>query len=80
MIHIEKGEAIQVAQGYDSVKMDYYYWPIGGGIEYGENSLASLVREVHKEIFAEIKNMNYLGTLENVITFNGKLGHEIMKV
>lgn len=80
MIHIEKGEAIQVAEGYDSVKMDYYYWPIDGGIKYGENSLTALVREMHKEISAEIMNMNYLGTLENIITFNGKLGHEIMKV
>ncbi|MBT2659989.1 NUDIX domain-containing protein [Bacillus sp. ISL-45] len=76
----KKGESILAAEGYDSVKKDYYYRPIGGGIEYGEKSLDALKREVHEEISAEIKNMNYLGTIENIFTFNGELGHEIVVV
>lgn len=76
----KKGESILAAEGYDSVKKDYYYRPIGGGIEYGEKSLDALKREVNEEISAEIKNINYLGTIENIFTFNGELGHEIVVV
>jgi 8-oxo-dGTP pyrophosphatase MutT (NUDIX family) len=76
----KKGESILAAEGYDSVKKDYYYRPIGGGIEYGEKSLDALKREVYEEISAEIKNINYLGTIENIFTFNGELGHEIVVV
>lgn len=76
----KKGKSILAAEGYDSVKKDYYYRPIGGGIEYGEKSLAALQREIHEEISAEIKNTTYLGTLENIFTYNGELGHEIVMV
>ena len=76
----KKSESILVAEGYDSVKKDYYYRPIGGGIQYGEKSLAALEREVHEEISAEIMNINYLGTIENIFTFDGELGHEIVVV
>lgn len=76
----KKGESILVAEGYDSVKNDYYYRPIGGGIEYGEKSLAAIIREVYEEISTEIINTTYLGTLENIFTFNGELGHEIVMV
>jgi len=76
----KKGESILAGEGYDSAKKDYYYRPIGGGIEYGEKSLDALKREVYEEISAEIKNINYLGTIENIFTFNGELGHEIVVV
>nr|WP_285289128.1 NUDIX domain-containing protein [Bacillus sp. ISL-41] len=76
----KKGESILAAEGYDSVNKDYYYRPIGGGIEYGEKSVDALEREVQEEISAEIKNINYLGTIENIFTFNGELGHEVVIV
>lgn len=73
-------EAILVAEGYDSVKMDYYYRPVGGGLEYGEKSLDAVKREVYEEIGAEIDNINYIETMENIFFYNGELGHEIVMV
>ena len=73
-------ESILVAEGYDSVKEDYYYRPIGGGIEYGEKSAEALIREVREEIEADIFNLKYLGTVENIFTFSGEVGHEIVQV
>ncbi|WP_174616092.1 NUDIX hydrolase [Virgibacillus ihumii] len=73
-------DSILVAEGYDSVKDDYFYRPIGGGIEYGESSADAVVREVMEEIEADIYALNYLGTVENVFTFNGEVGHEIVMV
>lgn len=66
-------ESILVAEGYDSVKRDYYYRPIGGGIEYGEPGSIAVKREVYEEIEADITNLNYIGTVENIFTYNGDL-------
>ena len=75
-----KNDSILVCEGFDEVKQDYYYRPIGGGIEYGETSSNALKREVLEEIGANITNVIFLGTLENIFTYNGDLGHEIVFV
>ncbi len=75
-----KGDSILVAEGIDEVECDHFYRPIGGGIEYGETSSEALKREVLEEIEADITNLNYLGTIENIFTFNGDLGHEVVFV
>ncbi|MFJ6211706.1 NUDIX hydrolase [Lysinibacillus sp. NPDC092081] len=75
-----KGDSILVAEGINEVKCDHFYRPIGGGIEYGETSSEALKREVLEEIEADITNLNYLGTIENIFTFNGDLGHEVVFV
>jgi 8-oxo-dGTP pyrophosphatase MutT (NUDIX family) len=75
-----KDDSILVCEGFDHVKKDYYYRPIGGGVEYGETSSAALEREVLEEIGATITNLKYLGTIENIFTYNGALGHEVVFV
>ncbi|UOQ84923.1 NUDIX hydrolase [Gracilibacillus salinarum] len=73
-------DSILVAEGFDSMKGDYFYRPIGGGIEFGESSTDALIREITEEINQEIKNLSYLGAVENIFTFNGDNGHEIVMV
>ncbi|SFL58945.1 NUDIX domain-containing protein [Gracilibacillus orientalis] len=73
-------DSILVAEGYDSIKKQYFYRPIGGGIEYGELSSDALIREVQEEIEKEITNLKYLGTIENIFTYNGDIGHEVVMV
>lgn len=76
----QKDDTILVAEGYDPVKDDYFYRPIGGGIEYGEKSAEALIREIREEIETDIFDLQYLGTVENIFTFNGEVGHEIVQV
>ncbi|GIN85905.1 NUDIX hydrolase [Heyndrickxia sporothermodurans] len=73
-------EFILVAEGKDPKSGEYYYRPIGGGIEYGERSSEALIREVKEELGADICNLQLLGTVENIFTYNGDLGHEIVQV
>jgi 8-oxo-dGTP pyrophosphatase MutT (NUDIX family) len=71
---------ILVAEGYDPVKQQTFYRPLGGGIEFGEFSEQTIHRELLEEIGAEVCELNYLGTLENIFVFNGIAGHEIVQV
>jgi 8-oxo-dGTP pyrophosphatase MutT (NUDIX family) len=71
---------ILVAEGYDLVKKQPFYRPLGGGIEFGEYSEHTIHRELLEEIGAEVCELKYLGTLENVYIFNGTPGHEIVQV
>ncbi len=75
-----KNGRILVAEGYDSVKGETFYRPLGGGIEFGERSEDALRREMREEINADVSALHYLGVLENIFVFNGKIGHEIVLV
>jgi 8-oxo-dGTP pyrophosphatase MutT (NUDIX family) len=77
---IRDGERIFVSEGYDPVKQTTFYRAMGGGVEFGETSLEGLKREFQEEIQAELTNIRYLGCLENIFTFNGKPGHEIIQL
>jgi ADP-ribose pyrophosphatase YjhB (NUDIX family) len=47
-------------------------------VEFGERARDALIREFAEELGAELVNIHYLGTLENVFTFDGQPGHEIL--
>jgi 8-oxo-dGTP pyrophosphatase MutT (NUDIX family) len=73
---------ILVAEGYDPVKNEYFYRPLGGGIEFGENSAETICREILEEINVEVdrESLHYLGAMENIFHFNGAMGHEIVLI
>lgn len=71
---------ILLSEGYDPVKDEHYLIPIGGGIEFGELSERAAQREVKEEIGAESHSFQLLGVLENLFTFDGIAGHEIVFV
>ncbi len=75
-------DRILVAEGYDSVKDEYFYRPLGGGIEFGETSRETICRELMEELNVEVDqdSLTYLGTVENIFHFNGTPGHEIVLI
>lgn len=75
-----RGEKILVARGYDAVKDQTFYRPIGGGINFGERGADAVVREVREELDAEVVDLAYLGAFENIFAYEGKAGHEIILV
>lgn len=73
-----RGNEIFVELGYDSNKDQYFYRPLGGGIEFGERGEDTIAREMREETGLEITNVRYLGTCENIFTYMGEPGHEIV--
>jgi 8-oxo-dGTP pyrophosphatase MutT (NUDIX family) len=71
-------DQILVSEGYDEVKQQTFYRPMGGRIEFGEYAHQTLAREIKEEIEAEIAVGRYLTTLENIFTYNAENGHEIV--
>lgn len=73
---------ILVNQGYDPRKAEYFYRPLGGRIEFGEPSRETVCRELLEELQVEVdrQSLHYLGALENIFTFNGTPGHEIVLI
>ena len=69
---------IIVNKSYDPVKHETFYRPLGGGIEFGETSAQAVEREIEEEIGAKVTKLQLLGTLENIFTYLGDPGHEIV--
>ncbi|WP_315784716.1 NUDIX hydrolase [Fischerella sp. JS2] len=77
---IRDGNRVFISQGYDPQTQETFYRAMGGGVDFGETSFAALQREFYEEIQAELTNIHYLGCLENIFTYNGQLGHEIIQL
>ncbi|MDZ8054822.1 MAG: NUDIX hydrolase [Aulosira sp. ZfuVER01] len=77
---IRDGERIFVSEGYDPFQQSIFYRALGGGVEFGEPSILALEREFQEEIQADLTNIRYLGCIENLFTFNGRQGHEIIQL
>ena len=73
-------DMIFVSRGYDSHKHETFYRPIGGRIEFGERGRETVAREVSEEINAAVTDLVYLGTLENIFTYEGEPHHEILMI
>jgi ADP-ribose pyrophosphatase YjhB (NUDIX family) len=75
-----RGDSIFVAEGYDPVKGETFYRPLGGGVEFGERAVDALIREMREETGLEVANLRYAGMCENIFTYLGERGHEIVLV
>ena len=74
------GDRTFVAEYHDLSSGVRFYRPLGGTIGFGEHSRECIVREMREEMGAEIKDLTYVGMIENIFTFDGKPGHEIVLV
>lgn len=66
------------AEGYDTVKQQTFYRPLGGGVEFGEYAEEAVARELLEELAMPIEVLACLGTNENLFTYQGRQGHEIV--
>ncbi len=74
------GERILVFEGYDSRTGAYFYRPLGGGVEPGETTRETVVREIAEELGLQVVEVKLLGILENLFVLEGRPKHEIVFV
>lgn len=60
----------------DRDKTGYYFLP-GGHVEFGEKAEDALRRELKEELNLSIKEISYMGTIENIFEQNKEKHHEI---
>ena len=78
---IRRSDQILVLEGQDPTEPEPFYRPLGGGIEPGERGAEAVVREFAEEMAGvEVVEPRLLGTLENIFSFAGSAGHEIVLV
>jgi 8-oxo-dGTP pyrophosphatase MutT (NUDIX family) len=53
---------------------------LGGGIELGEHSRDTILREIREELGAVVTNLVPLGVVESIFMYLGKQRHEIVFV
>jgi 8-oxo-dGTP pyrophosphatase MutT (NUDIX family) len=71
---------ILVTEVPDPIEQRCGFRPLGGGIEFGETSAATVVREIREELDCEVVDLQLLGTLENIFTYLDAPHHEIVQI
>ncbi len=75
-----RGDQILVTEGFDTANNQRYARPLGGGVELGETSEQTIVREIREELGAEVRDLKLLGVLENLFELEGQQQHEVVFV
>ena len=77
---VRHDDKIFVAEGFDSIKKETFYRPLGGTIEFGEYGRDTVVRELMEEVGEPLTNVRFIGTSENIYTLQGSPGHEFVLI
>lgn len=75
-----RGGEILVTEGFDTSTKKRYARPLGGGVELGESSEQTIIREIREELGTEVRDLKLLGVLENLFVLEGEQRHEVVFV
>lgn len=69
---------VLVSKGFDRVKNEHFYRVLGGSVNFFETGKAGVRREIQEELHSEIENLKLVDVIENLFTYEGSKGHEIV--
>ena len=75
---LTRHDQILVGPAFDPTKKEAFYCPPGGGIEFGERAIDAVQREVLEELQVELRDVELLGVLESIFTYDDCPGHELV--
>ncbi|TFF98698.1 MAG: NUDIX domain-containing protein [Promethearchaeota archaeon] len=71
---------ILVSEYYHYETGEPFYRPLGGNIDFAEDSKQALKREIQEELQTDICQIQLLDVIENIYYYKEKYSHEIMFV
>ena len=77
---LRRGDEILVSEVPDPTKNITGWRAPGGGIEFGERGAETVVREIDEELGVRVEDPRYLGTVENIFSYLGVQGHQLVRV
>jgi ADP-ribose pyrophosphatase YjhB (NUDIX family) len=75
---LRNGGEVLAGIGRDNVKRETFGRILGGTIEFGETARVALSREFREELGSDLENVKFLTIIENIFTYKGEPGHEIV--
>ncbi|MSU56544.1 MAG: NUDIX domain-containing protein [Candidatus Taylorbacteria bacterium] len=78
MLIVRNGDKLLFSRGDDTVKKESFLRPLGGHVEFGETGAVTIRREMQEEVGCDALDVRYVSTIENIFSYNGKQGHEII--
>lgn len=80
MLIVRNGNKLLFSRGYDEIKKQAFLRPLGGHVEFGETGVETIKREMLEEVGCEALDVRFVSAIENLFTYNGEQGHEIILV
>lgn len=77
-IVVRNGKDVLATTHRDTVKNEDFGRLLGGHVEFRETGEEAMRREFNEELNTELENVEFLKMLENIFTYNGKPGHEVV--
>ncbi len=74
------GTEVLAGIGRDDVKGEDFGRIIGGKVEFGETAEFALRREFQEELNTKLEDLSFIKMFENIFTYNGQQGHEVVFV
>lgn len=78
MLLIQHNGKLLLSEGYDKNTDEHFYRLLGGSLNFGERSEDGVRREIQEELKSEIDNLHLITVIENIFTFEGERGHQIV--
>ncbi len=78
MLIVRNGDKLLFSRGHDTVKKEAFLRPLGGHVEFGETGAETIKREMQEEVGCDALDVRFVSAFENLFTYNGKPGHEII--
>ena len=78
MCVISRDGNVLATRSFDEVKNEEFFRLVGGGTHFCEEATDTLKREIKEELGSELENITFLNVVENIFTYKGNPGHEIV--
>lgn len=78
MCLIEHEGKLLLCKNYNKVKKETFFRVVGGTVNFGEKCEEAVRREIKEELNSKIENLHFIAVIENIFTYEGEEGHEIV--